>query len=277
MPAPRSSPAAPVLGPPRRSAHRAAGQAGRHPATAPPPRGRPPGSRSRPCSRCRRAKVGVDPQTAARAVIAGWRSGHLKALRLDGLTAEEALALERSARRPLGPPDRPGASALALLAQRTPTRQSLPVAPDTPVAGVSTVGGSTSPRTPAVRSFSQSEGPLVTADTAAVDGLDTCQLTACPRWAGPDRRLLPQLCAAAATRRAVKHKWLRRRTSGATESRTFALDGWASPRRLHHDSRGRSGGQHAGGDIPRLSAVKQQRWVATVPKASAQLGWAHPW
>ena len=43
------------------------------------------------------AKVGVDPQAAARAVIAGWRSGHLKALRLDGLTAEEALALERPA------------------------------------------------------------------------------------------------------------------------------------------------------------------------------------
>jgi hypothetical protein len=43
------------------------------------------------------AKVGVDPQAAAGAVVAGWRSGHLKGLRLDGLTAEEARALERPA------------------------------------------------------------------------------------------------------------------------------------------------------------------------------------
>jgi hypothetical protein len=43
------------------------------------------------------AKVGIDPQAAAGAVIAGWRGGHLKGLRLGGLTAEEALALERPA------------------------------------------------------------------------------------------------------------------------------------------------------------------------------------
>jgi hypothetical protein len=43
------------------------------------------------------AKVGVDPQAVAGAVVAAWRGGHLKGLRLDGLTAEEALALERSA------------------------------------------------------------------------------------------------------------------------------------------------------------------------------------
>jgi hypothetical protein len=30
-------------------------------------------------------------------VIAGWHGGHLQGLRLDGLTAEEALALERPA------------------------------------------------------------------------------------------------------------------------------------------------------------------------------------
>jgi hypothetical protein len=43
------------------------------------------------------AKVGVDPQAAARAVVAGWRRGELLGLRLGGLTAEEALALERPA------------------------------------------------------------------------------------------------------------------------------------------------------------------------------------
>jgi hypothetical protein len=43
------------------------------------------------------AKVGVDPQAAAGAVVAAWRGGHLKGLRLDGLTAEEALALEQPA------------------------------------------------------------------------------------------------------------------------------------------------------------------------------------
>jgi hypothetical protein len=43
------------------------------------------------------AKVGVDPQAAARAVVAGWQRGDLPGLRLGGLTAEEALALERPA------------------------------------------------------------------------------------------------------------------------------------------------------------------------------------
>jgi hypothetical protein len=43
------------------------------------------------------SKVGVDPQAAAGAVVAGWRRGDLLGLRLDGLTAEEALALERPA------------------------------------------------------------------------------------------------------------------------------------------------------------------------------------
>jgi hypothetical protein len=43
------------------------------------------------------AKVGTDPQAAAGAVVAGWRRGDLLGLRLGGLTAEEALALERPA------------------------------------------------------------------------------------------------------------------------------------------------------------------------------------
>jgi hypothetical protein len=43
------------------------------------------------------AKVRVDPQAAARAVVAGWQRGDLPGLRLGGLTAEEALALERPA------------------------------------------------------------------------------------------------------------------------------------------------------------------------------------
>jgi hypothetical protein len=43
------------------------------------------------------AKVGIDPQAAAGAVIAGWQRGDLLGLRLGGLTAEEALALERPA------------------------------------------------------------------------------------------------------------------------------------------------------------------------------------
>ena len=43
------------------------------------------------------AKVGVDPQAAAGAVVAGWQRGDLLGMRLGGLTAEEALALERPA------------------------------------------------------------------------------------------------------------------------------------------------------------------------------------
>ena len=43
------------------------------------------------------AKVGVDPQAAAGAVVAGWQRGDLLGLQLGGLTAEEALALERPA------------------------------------------------------------------------------------------------------------------------------------------------------------------------------------
>jgi hypothetical protein len=43
------------------------------------------------------ATLGVDPQTAAGAVIAAWRGGHLTGLQLGGLTAEEALALQRPA------------------------------------------------------------------------------------------------------------------------------------------------------------------------------------
>jgi hypothetical protein len=43
------------------------------------------------------AKVGIDPQAATRAVVAGWQRGELLGLRLGGLTAQEALALERPA------------------------------------------------------------------------------------------------------------------------------------------------------------------------------------
>ena len=42
-------------------------------------------------------KVGIDPQAAAGAVVAGWQRGDLLGLRLGGLTIEEALALERPA------------------------------------------------------------------------------------------------------------------------------------------------------------------------------------
>jgi hypothetical protein len=41
------------------------------------------------------AKVGVDPQAAAAGVVARWQRGDLPGVRLGGLTAEEALALER--------------------------------------------------------------------------------------------------------------------------------------------------------------------------------------
>jgi hypothetical protein len=43
------------------------------------------------------SKAGVDPQAAAAAVVAGWQRGELPGLRLGGLTAQEALALERPA------------------------------------------------------------------------------------------------------------------------------------------------------------------------------------
>jgi hypothetical protein len=42
-------------------------------------------------------KAGVDPQAAAAAVVAAWRRGDLPGLGLGGLTAQEALALERPA------------------------------------------------------------------------------------------------------------------------------------------------------------------------------------
>jgi hypothetical protein len=43
------------------------------------------------------AKVGVDPQVAAGALVAGWQRGDLLGVWLGGLTAEETLALERPA------------------------------------------------------------------------------------------------------------------------------------------------------------------------------------
>jgi hypothetical protein len=43
------------------------------------------------------AKVGVDAQAAADALVAGWERGDLSGLRLGRLSAEEALALERPA------------------------------------------------------------------------------------------------------------------------------------------------------------------------------------
>jgi hypothetical protein len=43
------------------------------------------------------AKVGIDPRVAAHAVVAGWQRGDLLGLQLEGLTAEEARALERPA------------------------------------------------------------------------------------------------------------------------------------------------------------------------------------
>jgi len=43
------------------------------------------------------SKARVDPHAAASAVVAGWQRGDLPGLRLDGLTAQEALALERPA------------------------------------------------------------------------------------------------------------------------------------------------------------------------------------
>jgi hypothetical protein len=42
-------------------------------------------------------KVGVDPQGAGHAVVAGWQRGDLLGRQLGGLTAEEALALQRPA------------------------------------------------------------------------------------------------------------------------------------------------------------------------------------
>jgi hypothetical protein len=43
------------------------------------------------------AGLGADRQMAAGVVIAAWHGGHVKGLRFGGLTAEEALALERPA------------------------------------------------------------------------------------------------------------------------------------------------------------------------------------
>jgi hypothetical protein len=83
------------------------------------------------------AKVGVDPQATARAVIGGWERGDLPGLQLGGLTAEEALALERPAMcassSASGLPAAPaGLAAVAAPHQRTPGRRPLPVAADMP-------------------------------------------------------------------------------------------------------------------------------------------------
>jgi hypothetical protein len=43
------------------------------------------------------ASLGVDPQAAASAVIGCWQGGHLPGRQVGGLTAEDALALERPA------------------------------------------------------------------------------------------------------------------------------------------------------------------------------------
>ena len=43
------------------------------------------------------SKVGIDPQAAARAVLAGWQRGDLLGRPLAGLTGEEVLALARPA------------------------------------------------------------------------------------------------------------------------------------------------------------------------------------
>jgi len=43
------------------------------------------------------AGLGVDPQATASAVIGCWQHGHLRGLQYGGLTAEDALALERPA------------------------------------------------------------------------------------------------------------------------------------------------------------------------------------
>jgi hypothetical protein len=43
------------------------------------------------------ARLGVDPQAAASAVVGCWRHGHLPGLQYGGLSAEDARALERPA------------------------------------------------------------------------------------------------------------------------------------------------------------------------------------
>jgi hypothetical protein len=57
------------------------------------------------------AKVGVDPQAAAGAVVAGWQRADLLGLRLGGLSDEEALALERPAMTLVAPSSTTGSAA----------------------------------------------------------------------------------------------------------------------------------------------------------------------
>jgi len=85
------------------------------------------------------SRLGADLQAAARAVIAAWQDGHVKGVRVAGLTAEEALALERPAmawyapaRPPAAAPTRPRVRALAAgPIQRPPVRRPVSVAVDT--------------------------------------------------------------------------------------------------------------------------------------------------
>jgi hypothetical protein len=71
------------------------------------------------------SKVGVDPQAAAGAVVAGWQRGDLLGLRLAGHDLRA-----RPARRPPRPSARPGVPAVAAPLQRPPGRRPVPVAAD---------------------------------------------------------------------------------------------------------------------------------------------------
>jgi hypothetical protein len=85
------------------------------------------------------SKVGIDPQAAARMVIAAWArrpcqgASARRANRRGGAGAGAAGhdLHAQPARRPPGPPGRPGVPAVAAPGQRTPARRPLPVAPDT--------------------------------------------------------------------------------------------------------------------------------------------------
>jgi hypothetical protein len=89
------------------------------------------------------AKVGIDPQAAAGALVAGWQRGGLAARRPAGPAAWRADRpggpgrgatghdlRARPARRPARPPARPRLPAVAAPVQRPPGRRPVPVAAD---------------------------------------------------------------------------------------------------------------------------------------------------
>jgi hypothetical protein len=161
------------------------------------------------------AKVGVDPQAAAGALVAGWQHGDLLGLRLGGLDRRGGPSLgaashdlrARPAQRPARPPAHPGVPAVAAAVQ-PPAGRLLPVTADT--RRLRQYPG----QTPAVRT------PAAVPEAAVDSGC--CGV---PFRSRADTRSATTTTASATTRRRLG----RRRWPGATHRRIEPYCGRARP------------------------------------------------